>query len=161
MRGTFAGTLVALALGGPVFAGPMVDGNVSDWGIAVADGNGSTFSTATVAGKTFGRTFFFVHEDQPASAGDSGYLGPNHGGQNYDAEFMGVAIGATRLSILLVTGQRPDNGFKRFSPGHIRIVANDGHVYGIAVGGAPGGAAGAGLLTEGGAPGIAAVGRRT
>jgi hypothetical protein len=152
MRSIVAGTLAVLALGGPAFAGPIVDGHVADWGIAVADGNGSNFSSPAVAGTSLGSTFFFAREDQNDFAGDSGYLGPNHGGQNYDVEFMGVAIDSTRLYVLVASGQRPDNGFRRFSPGDLRIVADDGHVYGIEIGGGAGGAAGAGLLTEAGTP---------
>ena len=151
MRGIVAGSLAALALCSPVFAAPVVDGNVADWGITVADGNGSNFTTANVPGYLLGTRFFFTHEDQPDTAGDGYFLGPNYGGQNYDVEFMGVAVDDAKLYIVIVTGQRPDNGFQRFSPGDIRIVADDGHVYGIEVGGGPGGAANAGLLTEDGA----------
>jgi len=153
MRGFLAGGLGALALCSPSFAGPIVDGNVSDWGISVADGNASNFSAPAVAGTVFGATFFFAREDQNDLAGDNGYLGPNYGGQNYDAEFMGLAIDPSRLYVVIVTGQRPDNGLRRFSPGDLRIVANDGHVYGIEIGGGAGGAAGAGPLTQAGAPG--------
>jgi hypothetical protein len=109
-----------------------------------------------VAGTTLGTTFFFAREDQNDHWGDSGFLGPNYGGQNYDAEFMGLAFDANRLYLAIVTGQRPDNGFMRFSPGDIRIVAKetkDGpvrNVFGIEVGGGRGGAAGLGVLTEGG-----------
>jgi len=151
MRSAFAGGLVALALGGPAFAGPIVNGDVSDWGITVKDGNLSNFLTPSVAGTVLGSTFFFAREDQNDFAGDSGYVGPNYGGQNYDVEFMGVALKDGQLYIAIVTGQRPDNGLERFSPGDIRIVANNGHVYGIEVGGGAGGA-GAGVLTQIGDP---------
>ena len=151
MRGIIAGSLTALALCGPAFAGPLIDGNVADWGIAIGDGNSSNFSSPAVAGTVPGKSFFFAREDQNDFAGDSGYVGPNYGGQNYDVEFMGVAIDIARLYIAIVTGQRPDNGFLRFSPGDLRIAADNGHVYGIELGGGPGGAAGAGLLTEAGA----------
>jgi hypothetical protein len=148
MRSIIAGSLTALALCGPAFAGPMVDGSVADWSITVGDGNSSNFSTPAVPGFVFGASFFFAVEDNDDHAGDSGYVGPNHGGQNYDVEFLGVAIDSARLYLAIVTGQRPDNGFTRFSPGDVRIVANNGHVYGIETGGGIGGAAGAGLLTE-------------
>jgi len=152
MRSAFAGGLVALALGGPAFAGPIVDGSVTDWGITVGDGNTSNFLTPNVAGTVLGSTFFFAREDQNDLAGDSGYVGPNYGGQNYDVEFMGVALVGSQIFISIVTGQRPDNGLMRFSPGDIRIVANNGRVYGIEVGGGAGGAAGAGALTHAGDP---------
>jgi hypothetical protein len=150
MRSILAGSLTALALCGPTFAGPIVDGSVADWGITVGDGNGSNFSSPGAAGTLPGKTFFFAREDQNDFAGDAGYVGPNYGGQNYDVEFMGVAIDASRLYIAIVSGQRPDNGLQRFSPGDLRIVANNGHVYGVEFGGGVGGAAAAGLLTEGG-----------
>jgi hypothetical protein len=152
MRSIIAGSLTALALCGPAFAGPLVDGSAADWGITVGDGNSSNFFSPAVAGTIPGKSFFFTHEDQNDLAGDSGYVGPNYGGQNYDVEFMGLAIDATRLYVAIVTGQRPDNGFARFSPGDLRIVADNGHVYGIEIGGGRGGAAGAGLLSEAGAP---------
>jgi hypothetical protein len=151
MRSIIAGSLTALALCGPAFAGPLIDGNVADWGITVGDGNSSNFSSPAVAGTLLGKSFFFAREDQNDFAGDSGYVGPNYGGQNYDVEFMGVAIDSARVYIAIVTGQRPDNGFQRFSPGDLRIVADNGHVYGIEIGGGQGGAVGAGLLTEAGA----------
>jgi hypothetical protein len=151
MRSIIAGSLAALALCGPAFAGPVVDGSVTDWGITVGDGNQSNFSNPAVAGVI---KLYTTREDDNDLAGDSGFLGPHAGGQNYDVEFMGVAVDSARLYIAIVTGQRPDNGFARFSPGDIRIVANNGSVYGIELGGGAGGASGAGLLTEdGGAAG--------
>lgn len=157
MRSIIAGALAALAFCGPTFAGPItVDGNVSDWGITVKDGNQSSFSNPAVANTILNKTFFFTAEDQNDLWGDSGYLGPNYGGQNYDAEFMGLAFDDTKLYLVIVTGQRPDNGLQRFSPGDIRIVAKDSKngpvtsVFGIEVGGGIGGGAG-GVLTEGAA----------
>lgn len=145
MRRIIAGSLAALALCGPTFAGPMVDGNVADWGITVGDNNASNFSSPAVANVL---KLYTAHNDYNDQAGDSGALARHFGGQNYDAEFMGVAITDSHLYISIVTGQRPDNGFARFSPGDIRIVANNGSVYGIEVGGGMGGMD-AGLLTEG------------
>jgi hypothetical protein len=145
MRSIIAGSLTALALCGPAFAGPVIDGNVADWGITVGDGNSSNFSNPAVAGVI---KLYTASEDNSDIAGDSGFLGPHFGGQNYDVEFMGVAIDSASLYIAIVTGQRPDNGFARFSPGDIRIVANNGAVYGVEVGGGEGGATLAGLLTE-------------
>ncbi|MGH8665747.1 MAG: PEP-CTERM sorting domain-containing protein [Burkholderiales bacterium] len=151
MRSIIAGSLTALALCGPAFAGPIVDGSVADWGITVGDGNSSDFSSPAVANVI---KLYTALEDNNDLTGDSGVLGPHAGGQNYDVEFMGVAIDSNSLYIAIVTGQRPDNGFARFSPGDIRIVADNGSVYGIEVGGGAGGVALAGLLTEdGGAAG--------
>lgn len=58
--------------------------------------------------------------------GDSQYVGPNTGGQNYDVEFLGVAASGnstlgTKLHIGIASGIRPDNGFSRFAPGDIMI----------------------------------------
>ena len=50
------------------------------------------------------------------NAGDGGYLGPYYGGQNYDGEFLAASFDGVKLSIVVVTGQRPDNGFSRFAP---------------------------------------------
>lgn len=158
MRSIIAGALAALAFSGPTFASPItVDGNVSDWGISVADGNASSFAGAFVPGTSPNQTFFWVAEDQNDFWGDSGFLGPNYGGQNYDVEFMGLAFHASKLYLVIVTGQRPDNGLQRYSPGDIRIVAKTGKTgstiatYGIEVGGGRGGGANMGILTEGGA----------
>ena len=161
MRSILVGTLAALAFSGPSFAGPIttitVDGTVSiaEWGITVGDGNTSNFSNPGVTDTSLGATFFFAREDQNDHWGDGGYLIPHYGGQNYDAEFMGLAIDPTKLYLTIVTGQRPDNGFMRYSPGDIRIVAKqskDGPVqstFGIEVGGGKGGESDLGVLTEG------------
>jgi hypothetical protein len=150
MRGSIAGGLVALALAGPTFAGPlMVDGSVSDWGIAVADNNGSNFNSLQLSGPAV--LLGYKVEDQNDLASDGGYLGPHYGGQNYDAEFMAVASQGDRIFVVIATGQRPDNGLPRYSPGDIRITADNGLIYGIEVGGGAGGGAG-GALTQG-APG--------
>jgi hypothetical protein len=145
MKNILAGGLLTLALSGPAFAGPMiVDGNVSDWGITVADNNGSNFTNPQVSLPAI--LLGFMREDQNDLAGDGGFLGPHRGGQNYDGEFMAVALAGDRLHVVIVTGQRPDNGLARFSPGDIRIVADTGLVYGIEVGGGVGGGAGGSLL---------------
>lgn len=158
MRSIIAGALAALVFSGPTFAGPItVDGNVSDWNISVGDGNTSNFLNPSVAGTVLNSSFFFAVEDTSDFWGDGGYVGPNYGGQNYDVEFMGVAFDATKMYLTIVTGQRPDNGLQRFSPGDIRIVAKAGKngpvqgTYGIEVGGGKGGTSGLGVLTEGAA----------
>lgn len=122
-----------------------VDGNLSDWGVSVVDNNGSDFVVSSDP------SILGVHvEDQNDTAGNGGFLGPNSGGQNYDAEFMAVAYSGGKLHIAISTGQRPDNGFSYYSPGDIRIRTNDGTVFGIEVGGGAGGGAG-GAITEGAA----------
>lgn len=123
----------------------VVDGELSDWGVHVADHNGSDINA--YAGHAGIGLLGWHSEDSNDHQGDSGYVGPNYGGQNYDAEFMGVAHNEGRLVIGLSTGQRPDNGLKRYSPGDLRIVTNAG-VYGVELGGGAGGAAG-GAIEEG------------
>jgi hypothetical protein len=163
MRSIIAGALAAFAFSGPTFAGPItVDGNVADWGISVGDNNTSNFSNPQINDSSI-RALFYASKDAPDTSGDSYFLGTNYGGQNYDVEFMGLAFDAEKLYLTIVTGQRPDNGFQRFSPGDIRIVAKSGKdanatvlaQYGIEVGGGAGGLVGApntGMLEEG-APG--------
>lgn len=122
-----------------------VDGDLSDWGITVADGNNSDFSSPNPG---IGMVDAFI-EDQNDFAGNNGYVGPNYGGQNYDAEYMGIAVQGTTMYIAIVSGQRPDNGLARFSPGDIYMTTPVG-VVGIEVGGGPGSGAG-GAITEGAA----------
>jgi hypothetical protein len=138
------GVTALFALGHAAAAPLVVDGAVADWGITVGDNNTSNFLSPAVSGALF---FAHVREDQNDLALDGGYLGPHYGGQNYDVEFMGVALTATRMHVLIVTGQRPDNGLQRFSPGDLRIVGNDGHVFGVEIGGGVGGGAGTVLQT--------------
>ena len=140
------------------FAGIIVDGGTSDWGVVVSDGTSanktpSNFGTGTPlvlasSNNGFGDnavyyrdlpnskdTMFFQAEDQDDTAGGGGYLGPYYGGQDYDAEFLGASLsGGKTLSILVVSGQRPDNGLSNYSPGDIRISTSVG-VFGIEVGG--------------------------
>src|SRR3569623_1307118 len=121
----------AVVASSSISAAPIViDGNLDDWGLTVSDGNESNF----------------LHPRADIGL-LSYYLGPGYGGQNYDAEFMGVALQGSTLYITIVTGQRPDNGFNRYSPGDIRITTANG-LYGIEVGGGKGGRGGA-AITEG------------
>lgn len=169
----------SLALPPLASAGITVDGSLTDWGITVGtpgsgDGigtsygvplSGTTTGKITVGGEDFygkfgtssingvrtvgGFTYQYMIEDSKDRAGDDGILGPNQGGQNYDAEFLGVGVEGKFLKIAILTGQRPDNGVTKFAPGDIRIVTADG-VYGIEVGGGVySGTASAGQITEG------------
>ncbi|MCC7485835.1 MAG: hypothetical protein IT529_12720 [Burkholderiales bacterium] len=117
-----------------------VDGSLADWGITVADGNASQLTPSIPV-------LYHAAEDQSDTAGDGGFVGPNHGGQNYDFEFLGIALQGSRVHLAMVSGLRPDNGFPRFGPGDIRLEIN-GISYGIEVGGGPGGGPG-GVLSEG------------
>ena len=120
-----------------------IDGNLSDWGVTVADNNNSDFSSPSA---TIGLVSTFT-EDQNDFAGNNGYVGPNYGGQNYDAEFMGVALQGKTMYLAIVSGQRPDNGLSKYSPGDIYMTTPVG-IVGIEVGGGAGGGAG-GVVTEG------------
>lgn len=117
-----------------------VDGSAADWGFSVADNNASTFVPA--GGLALSGIFV---EDSDDLAGDGGFVGPNLGGQNYDAEVMAAAIQGSDLYIVIVSGQRPDNGLARYAPGDLRIITSGGD-YGIEVGGGAGGGAGGTLL---------------
>ncbi len=121
-----------------------VDGDLSDWGITVADNNGSVFNTVSAPGLGG-----FHIEDQDDNAGNGGFLGPNSGGQNYDGEFMGVARQGNQLHFAIVTGQRPDNGETHYSPGDLRITLAGGDVYGIEFGGGAYNADTGAAITEG------------
>lgn len=129
----------------PALATLVVDGDLSDWGVVVADNNGSTYSFAA------GVNVLGSHvEDQPDDAPHSFNLGPNLGGQDYDGELLVVARQDDKLFIAIVTGQRPDNGARYFGPGDIRIET-DLTTYGIEVGGGAGGGDGSAITA--GAPG--------
>ncbi len=127
------------------------DGSFADWNITIADNNGGTLSGKTAQSNggpppsywsgVDGLLGYHI-EDQDDNAGLGGYLGPRHGGQKYDAEFMGVAVQGGKLFIGISTGVRPDNAnsdSRLYSPGDIKLVADTGEVWGIEVGGgAPG-----------------------
>lgn len=142
-----------LSLAAPAMATPLlVDGNLNDWHVTVSDSSTHTpASIFTSVSVDQGTLFSSAIEDTDDLAGDSGYLGPHYGGQNYDAEFMAVAIANSKIYLAIVSGQRPDNGLQRYSPGDLRIVANNGITYGLEIGGGTGGAANQGAITEGAA----------
>lgn len=119
----------------------VVDGSLSDWGVQVGDYNTSQWSG--VRSDLLG----YMEEDQNDNAGNSGYVGPEYGGQNYDGEFMGVARSGQTLYIGISTGQRSDNGFSYFAPGDLLIETDQG-TLGLEMGGGSGGTGGA-IITEG------------
>jgi hypothetical protein len=123
-----------------------IDGDLSDWGIAVADNNGTDYSglNTDLVG--------YMEEDTDDTTNNL-FLGPYWGGQNYDGEFFGAAVQDNTLYLAILTGQRPDNGFDSsgrglYSPGDIRISTDMG-LYGIEVGGGPVGDTPGGAITEG------------
>jgi hypothetical protein len=128
-------------------------GLLSDWGVTVADNNASTYGVPNGQGQkpiAGGKQLLYHSEDTGDTQGHGFFLDPNYGGQDYDAEFMGVVFDGSKLQIAIVTGQRPDNGFSYFAPGDIRIVTSIG-VYGVEVGGGNGGGSGSSIAQ--GAPG--------
>ena len=64
----------------------VIDGNLEDWGVTVADGNKSTYDFLGDI-----NLLASMVDDQNDYALWFGYLGPNRGGQNYDAEMLAVA----------------------------------------------------------------------
>jgi hypothetical protein len=72
----------------------------------------------------------------------SGMVDPNNGGQDYDAEWMGTALKDNTLYIGILSGVRQDNGFSKYGPGDVRLVAHyaDGSTaeFGLEVGGGAG-----------------------
>jgi len=145
---------LATVMADPLHAGVTVDGNLSEWGVTNAGLSSWTIAGSSSGGPVTGTAtgtgfmFSFLREDYNDIVSDSEPLGPNLGGQRYDAEFMGMGVDGGNLVIAIVTGQRRDNGLTRFSPGDIRITTTSG-VFGIEVGGGAGGTAGT-SVTEGG-----------
>lgn len=136
-----------------------VDGNLSDWNVTVNDwtascGTNSASSChssvfSTVAAPGLGGTFVEDTNDKSNSYN----VGPNAGGQNYDVEFMAVALQGSQLYVAISSGQRPDNGKSYYSPGDIHIVVNGTTKYGIEVGGGVGGSSGSSSAIAEGAAG--------
>jgi MYXO-CTERM domain-containing protein len=162
-------SLLALSAAVPAQA-ITVDGNASDWGITVQNGAagfaGSTYVPGLPAYGGPGTTGLIVGtpnphtEDTDDRAGTAFPLGPHAGGQNYDAQYMAVAVSTPALGtlatstiyVLISTGMRPDNGTPtsiggngQFGIGDIRITAGTGS-FGIETGG--GSFAGSGLVTQ-------------
>ncbi|MFO1092515.1 MAG: PEP-CTERM sorting domain-containing protein [Planctomycetaceae bacterium] len=116
----------------------IADGSLADWG---SNDSWTTDSWITgLTGTGSGFSYVYFKEDTPGNDGHGTTLGPNQGGQDYDAEFIGVGVSGTKLNIVIVTGQRQDNGLAYYSPGDIRITATNGDLFGIEVGGGKGGA---------------------
>ena len=137
----FAVIVSVLCGGSMVRADLIVDGDLNDWGVSVADNDGSIYDFASDIGLVG-----FHEEDQGDTKGAGYTLGPNQGGQNYDAELLSVAFDNNNLFVAIVTGQRPDNGFDKYAPGDLRIETTLG-TFGVEVGGGKGGEDGSRLVT--------------
>lgn len=121
-----------------------IDGDLSDWGISVADGTSTQKVGTDYSGLRTDLAGSMIEDTDDTT--NSLYLGPNYGGQNYDGEFMGALVDNSTLYLSILTGQRPDNGARLYSPGDIRIETSMG-IFGIEVGGGAGGGAGDALTT--------------
>ena len=139
-------------------AGFDIDGNLDDWGVDVKTGP-TTGSMTDFSGVSSKSSVLYKHiEDTRDNAGHSVYLGPQAGGQDYDAEFMGVGMDETNLYMAILTGQRPDNETANYSPGDIRITTmidatGATREFGIEVGGGLNGVSDDGNLIQAGVNG--------
>ncbi|HHH47411.1 MAG TPA: PEP-CTERM sorting domain-containing protein [Gammaproteobacteria bacterium] len=135
-RSSLFGAILAATATATTAAPIVIDGDLSDWGINVADGTSSQPVGTDYSGLRSDLAGYFI-EDTDDTTNDL-FLGPNSGGQNYDGEFMGVLTQGSTLYLSILTGQRPDNGFSGsnglYSPGDIRIETSLG-TFAIEVGG--------------------------
>ena len=119
-----------------VFGGMSADGNLSDWGLVVQGSDGVVVNQGTTLGDPSSGSssfndlsFSFIYETGTK---------PGGGRQNYDTRFFGVGVSGNQLAIAIVTGQRPDNGGYKYSPGDIYLSTGAG-TFGLEVGGGYGG----------------------
>lgn len=118
------------------------ENNTTTYAMATRTAAWSTGNGVNISGKTNSASgaLYYNIEDQNDNAALSGFDGPRYGGQDYDAEFLGVLFSGTKISIGILTGQRFDNGVNNYSPGDILIRTSIGN-YWIEVGGSGAGAA--------------------
>jgi hypothetical protein len=139
---------LVVSLGTTAHGAPVVDGNLAEWGIGMQGGhntydalygvsypmasNGGVAGTIT-SGLPIGLPVDFHVEDSNDSSGIDYRVGPLYGGQDFDAEFLGVAHDplGNKLWIAISTGQRSDNAFAYFEPGDILIQTVHGTYYGV------------------------------
>ena len=128
-----------LAVSSSAAATITVDGDLSDWGVTVQDYcTGTCTSNSDKVGSVYNVLPDILSMVEDTDDTRNNYdVGPNSGGQNYDAQFLGVTRQADILYIGISSGQRPDNGPRKFGPGDIRLML-DGTVWGIEVGGGEG-----------------------
>ncbi len=115
-----------------------IDGNLDDWNININTATSGTNPGTVYNGFGGIAGFKGAHVEDTNDLSNNYQVGPNYGGQNYDAEFLGVAVQDNTLLIGILSGQRPDNGLSKYSPGDIRIITDGpggSRIFGIEVGG--------------------------
>ncbi len=154
---------VSTALAAPVpVANIAINGDLSDWGIVLANDNASNIMPNTVApGSSSSHcsgalSSFWACEDTNDKAttfdANGGFVGPEWGGQDYDVEFLGVVArgsgdNANKLFVGIASGLRPDNGSGLYAPGDLFLTIN-GVAYVIEMGGGAGHTGGAAVGAE-------------
>lgn len=141
-----------------------IDGDLEDWGIKINSSGSLVYDSVAYDGYTgtltgdysgvsddtwYGGYKIWYHLEDTDDGSNDYPVGPLYGGQNYDAEVLVVAPTPSTLYIGIASGQRPDNGASDpdeayYGPGDIAILT-DGvtyGLYGIEVGGGPGGLSG-------------------
>lgn len=146
---------IAVALGccaaiGSVSAAPIpslnvaLDGSLSEWGVTLLNNNQSNLNHNLAPGDSsqacIQQNNFFQCEDTD-DLSNSYYVSPVWGGQNYDVEFLGMAMQGNILYFGIGSGLRPDNGLRSYSPGDLFLRIN-GNQYVIEMGGGVAGATG-------------------
>ena len=123
-----ASSLIACAA--PASALPIIDGNISDWGLTRTGSASDWTPNSGVQGYTV--------DDQ--TGGTAVYLNPGYGGQRYDAEAIYVTWDASNLYVLAVTGL-PDTMIHNPAGGHysagdilLDFGNNGSFEYGLVVG---------------------------
>ncbi len=141
-------TAVSSAIAAPTLSSFAANGSLSEWGVASDFSNlqnnaGNQCTASAIA--SIGATFAC---ERYAGTDNTGYLGPQYGGQNYDVAFMGLATNSARNALYfgLVSGQRPDNGMNSYSPGDLFFKLNGVNYVIEMAGGA--GHSGAGLAAQ-------------
>ncbi|MBI5860835.1 MAG: PEP-CTERM sorting domain-containing protein [Rhodocyclales bacterium] len=133
--------------------GVTVDGNLADWGVTLANNNGSNLAHTLGANDASpgcaSQNAYFRCEDTNDNSNNY-QVTPYWGGQNYDVEFLGMAQHNNTLFFGIATGQRPDNGAALYSPGDLFLTIN-GTEYVIEMGGGIAGAVGGSAQTQGAA----------
>ena len=95
----------------------IIDGDWTDWGITVADNNGSNLTPSAGIG-------YWIEDTNDNENGY--YVGPGYGGQDFDAEGIYVAISGGNLYFAVVSGARSDNVNNHYEPGDIMITTTSG-----------------------------------